>query len=948
MEAFIANVAQFILSGYNNPGDVCVVLPNRRAGLFLKKELTSRLSAPAWSPAIFSIEDFVFGMSGLQPCDQSEQLLALFRIVRATPGHEDESFDGFCKWAPALLADFTEADLWLADPKKLFGNLTEIKHMEHWSLGEPGLTDFQKKYLHFYDQLGSWYEKLRAEILSRGKAWSGLAHRLLAENKISSANTEQWAHYVFAGFNALSSSQEKIFSTLASSGKAEILWDADRYYLEDPLNEAGHFMRRNREKFFGSKSSVFEHVHDYLATSKKNITLIAAARNVSQARAAAGFLDEQGKDFQPDQTAIVLADEQLLIPMLNALPSRYGDVNITMGYPMRATPVYTLLHILFSLQENAARLNVVSKDGELKYYHHDVTRLLRHPYIVASASSPGVLINIIQTIARRNLTFISPAQFVQMGGAELVNAGWFIPWKSGEQCIVQLQVFIELLRKLFADKEAFALDVEYVYQFHLALNRISTLVDDWKDFSSPAAEGHRAGISSIKNLLLQVFGSATIPFSGEPLAGLQLMGLLESRCLDFKNVILVSANEGVLPSQSSQHSFIMYDLRKAFDLPVHQERDALAAYHFYRLIQRAENICIVYNTDQDTFGVKEKSRFVSQLMYELPQVNKQLTIRNLISGAELQSVSVSDEIRIESSPEIAALAAAKAADGFSPSLINLFRECRLKFYFRYIAGLREEKEVEENVDQNTLGTIMHAALEKLYTPFLEKPLQPADLESMKGNVSRACREAFYELFPDEETDAGKNHLAGKIAQRYIGQYLEQETERIASQIRKGVDNTVVGLEQTLEAMADVDGVSIRFKGNADRIDKMGKVVRLIDYKTGLVESQELRIAGIENFTETDKYGKAFQLMMYAWLYLKSTDSEAVMQPGIISFRKLKKGFLHLETPAGNMVTKNTLGDFGNVLMEITRQIISPTTAFTQTTNVQLCRNCEFNLICRRS
>lgn len=938
METFIGNVAQFVLENYSSSGEVCIVLPNRRAGLFLKKSLGEKITRPEWSPAIFSVEDFIFEISGFQPCDQPELLLSLYSIVKSTRGHEEEPFEGFCKWAPALLADFNETDLWLADPKKLFSNLTEIKHMEHWSLGEPGLTDFQKKYLHFWDQLASWYKQLRAEILSRKKCWTGLAHRLAAESITENPQLEQWKHFVFAGFNALTASQDKIFSTLQSAGKAKILWDTDRYYLEDPLNEAGLFLRNHREKFFRSRTENFQHVNDLIAGTPKNVTMIAAARNVSQARAAAGFLSTEGTDFIADETAIVLADEQLLVPMLNALPARFTDVNITMGYPMRNTPVYTLLQILFSLHENAARFNIRSRDGELKFYHNDIIRLLRHPYVIAKATRPGVLIAMIQNIGRRNLTFVSPSQLRQMGGTEFADEGWINNWASGLECVSELQRLVQMLRKAFEGKEATLLDVEYLYQLHLSLNRISTLIGDRNEFNS---------VSALKNLLLQVFGSSSIPFSGEPLAGLQVMGLLETRCLDFKNVIIVSANEGVLPAQSTQHSFIMYDLRKAFNLPVHQERDALSAYNFYRLLQRAENIALVYNTDQDTFGIKEKSRFVSQLVYELPRQNKQLRLRNFISGAELTSEIIGPEISIASSDEIVTLAAQKAANGFSPSLINLFRECSLKFYFRYIAGLREEKEVEENVDQNTLGTIVHAALEALYTPYLGQPLRVEHLESMKGLVAVTCKTAFHKLFPDEEADGGKNYLAGKIAQRYIQHYLDKEIERIVSQNRKGVVNTVVALEEEIETSAVVEGVTVKFKGNADRIDNMGNVIRLIDYKTGLVERSELKLDSAENFLDTDKHGKAFQVMMYAWLYLKARDVNAVLQPGIVSFRKIKQGFIHLETPAGKVLTQKSLEDFERVLLELTRKILSPETVFTQTSNATFCRNCEFAGICRR-
>lgn len=939
MNSFIGNTAKYILENYSQLNEVCVVLPNRRAGLFLKKEIASSVNAPVWSPDIFSVEDFVYRLTDLQPADSAELLLALFRIVKASKGHEEDRFDEFCKWAPALLSDFNEVDMWMADPKALFSNLADIKEIESWSLGEETLTDFQKKYLHFWDQTGLWYNALRTEMLSRNKAWIGLSHRLVAEDISNNKQLGQWKHIVFAGFNALSSSQEKIFSVLSSSGKAKVLWDADRYYLEDPMNEAGSFMRNHREKFFGAKTELdFPHVGDFLAGTKKNITLIAAARNVSQARAAAGFLQQEGKDFIADETAVVLADETLLIPALNSLPQRFSDVNITMGYPMRNTPVFTLLQILFSLQENATRFNIRSREGELKFYHHDVIRLLRHPYVVASAQHPDTLVDVIRQIGRRNLTFVSVSKLSEVGGPEFKMQQWFESWNSAEHCIDKLRDVIAEMKSVFSSREESALDVEYLYQFHLALNKISTLVKDWKEFST---------VSAIKNLLLQVFGTSSVPFSGEPLAGLQVMGMLETRCLDFKNVILVSANEGVLPQQSSQHSFIMYDLRKAFGLPVHQQRDAITAYNFYRLMQRAENICIVYNTDQDTFGVKEKSRYVSQLLYELPKVNKQVVIRNIIAGAELDSSPVSDVISILSSPEIVKLAAEKAAKGFSPSLINLFRECRLRFYFRYIAGLQEEKEVEENVDQNTLGTIMHATLEKLYTPFLNQPLHVANIEAMKSLVASTVKESFRTLFPDEEADAGKNHLAGKIAVRYISTYLEQEAERIKSQLIKKVENTVVALEETLQCETEVSAIKVLFKGNADRIDKMGNITRLIDYKTGQVEEKELKMDSPHVFLEGDKQGKAFQLMMYAWLYLKSKDAAAVVQPGIISFRKNKKGFMHLETPSGQFVTEKNLGDFENVLMEITKQILSPETVFNQTINVQMCRNCEFNTICRR-
>ena len=944
VSSFLGNVADFILAHHSDAGNLCVVLPNRRAGLFLKKELTERINTPAWSPTILPVEDLFFQLAGLQKADQAELLLSLYEIVKKTPGHTEEPFDGFCKWAPALLTDFNDVDSGLADPKQLFRNLADIKDIEHWSLGETTLSDFQKKYLEFWNHITNWYNELRAVMLAAGKAWSGLAQRVTAENLQERVSPGPWQHYIFAGFNALSKAEEKLFAFLSSNGKADLLWDTDRYYLEDKMNEAGKFLREYKEKFFKTKTSIdrpFEHVIDGIAGTAKNVTLIAAARNVSQARAASGFLEKEGAGFVPGETAIVLADEQLLMPVLNAVPSRFPDVNITMGYPMRNTPVFTLLHILFSLHENAARFGIKTREGDVKFYHQDIIRLLRHPYIVAGAKKPALLITFIQEMARKNMTFVSLKQLVKPS-TETRRLGiehFFNPWTSAQQAIDEIRAVIDNLRTIFAAKaEVYALDMEYLFQLNLALNRISTLFSERKGFDE---------ISSVKTLLLQVFGSSAVPFSGEPLRGLQIMGMLETRLLDFKNVILVSANEGVLPSSSMQHSFILHDLRKAFGLPMYNDREAIAGYNYYRMIQRAENICIIYNTDQDSFGVKEKSRYVAQMLHELPKVNKQVTFRSIVAGAELDSSPVTDEITIPSSPEIISLIAKKATDGFSPSLVNTFRECRLRFYFRYVAGLREEEEVEETVDQNTLGTIMHTALEKLFMPLLLKELEPADFTAMKTKVTAACRDAFREHFPDEESGSGKNLLAEKIAQRYITNFIDQEISRITLEKTKGFTTTVLALEKEIGTTQTISGMNVLFKGKADRIDRVGPVIRLADYKTGKVEDNDVKIAAWSEFTETDKKGKAFQLMMYAWLYLKSEDGAAMVQPGIVSFRMVKKGFLHLHTPQGDRITSENLGEFEKSLFTITEQMLSEKTLFDQTPNVQQCRVCEFNAICRR-
>lgn len=940
----MGNVSEFIIQHHQDDANLCVVLPGRRAGLFLRQEITSRINTPIWSPTIISIEDLFLKLSGLEKADDAELLLTLYDIVKRTPGHTDEPFDGFCKWAPALLSDINDVDAWLADPKQLFTNLSEIKIIEHWSLGESVLTDFQKKYLKFWSNISLWYYQLRDAMLKKNKGWSGLIYRQVAENIPDCIAKSNWSHFVFAGFNALNNAEEKLFATLVKSNKADILWDSDSYYLDDKVNVAGKFLRTYKETLFTNNSRhnrPFVNTNNTLATQKKNFTLVAAARSVSQARSASAYLENEGENFLPDETAIVLADEQLLMPMLNAIPSRFPDVNITMGYPMRNTPVYTLLHILFSLQESAAHFKVKSSDGSVKFYHHDIIRLFRHPYIIACVSKPARLLKYIQEIGRKNLTFVSLNQLLSLSNdqSEIGIEQLFSPWNTANDSITGLRNFAERMRIAFSKNEqSHQLDIEYVYQLHLALNRVSSLFEEWPGFNE---------VSAVKNLLIQQFGSMSVPFSGEPLHGLQIMGMLETRALDFKNLIIVSANEGILPGASSRHSFIMHDLRKAFGLPMYNDKESVSAYHFYRSLQRAENICLIYNTDQDGFGSKEKSRFITQLQYELPKVNALATFRSIIAGAELSPATSTDEISIQSSDEIVALIMRKSEKGFSPSMINTYRECKLRFYLRYVAGLSESDTVEESADTNTLGTIVHRAMELLYLPYLNTPLEVSHLTMMKTKIDKVWNEAFKEKFAQEGANEGRNLLAGTIARRYISKYLDREIKRITSNNLQSVTSTILALEKVMQVKCTIDQTQITFSGTADRIERTGNIVQLTDYKTGSVEQKDVTLKNWTEFSESEKKGKAFQLMLYAWLYLKGEDETAIVQPGIISFRMLTKGFMNLQTPEGDHLTINKLAEFEKSLFAVTTEMISTSTVFDQTIDIAKCKVCDFNSICRR-
>lgn len=946
MKSFLRKVSDYIVSVHGDRTDkLCIVLPNRRGGLFLKKHLAAAYDKPVWAPEIISIEDFIWELSGLEKTDLAEQLFIFYSIYKKAEGEKAESFEAFCKWAPTLLSDFSEAESCLADTEKLFGNLSDIRAIENWSLGQVTLTDFQKQYLHFWAGIGGWYRNYRKYMLDHKKAYAGLAYRIVSEKINQPDFLPQREHIIFAGLNAMSPAEEKIISVLHNSGRAELLWDTDRYYFEDDVQEAGRFMRRYRKSYFRSKTDQpvsFEHVEDRISTEEKNITVVGVARMVAQTKAAVHFLEGLDKQqrYSPS-TAIVLADDQLLLPLLHALPEDAQYVNITMGFPLRNTPVASLVNALFMLHENAQRFSIRSREGEVKYYHSDVIRLLRHPYIRQLTAGSGLAEILEKHITRYNIIFCSANQLRKAAGEEAADAferfaPLLNPWKDTGTAIEGLDECIRLLRPCFsaAEKDLYNIEIEYLFQLSLIVKRAATLHSEW-----PFA----GEIKALHALVSQQLSSTTLPFYGEPVAGLQVMGLLETRTLDFENVILLSANENILPAGRSQPTFIIYELRAAFGLPVWNDKDAIAAYNFYRLIQRAKNIFIVHNTDQDLFGNREKSRFVTQILHELPVINKKVKITETIFDAGIPLAPAPPEpIIVPKNEAVFAKMDELAEKGLSPSLLNSYRSCALQFYFHYVAGIREPDEVEETVGADTLGTIIHGALEEIYKPAIGKKLNPDFFEQAKKTVVHICESMFAKHFSAEETSLGKNLLAKRIAIRYINSYLDQEkkTSRDASHI-------VSALETDLHFPVTVRGKSVNLKGQADRIDRADSYIRLIDYKTGKADAKELIVTDWNEVLEKPEIGKSFQLLMYAWLYSKMSGDEVPIQSGIISFRKLKDGLLAVSTPDGDFLFPKTLDEFGKALMRLLEDLFDPEKSFAQTKDEEICRLCAFNTICRR-
>jgi ATP-dependent helicase/nuclease subunit B len=946
MNSFLKTFAQDLWKRYPAElGDLCIVLPNRRGALFLKEYLAEEAGKNIFAPEIYSTEDFIYKLSGLQIIDNTEMLFELYGVYRASMQGEAESFEVFSKWAPTLIADFNEIDRYLIDARQLFINLGSIKEIENWSLNSDVLSDFQMNYIHFWESLGTYYQGLSTKMLEQHKAWQGLAYRHVADQINSLAQNQPWKKIFFAGFNALNAAEEKIFTYLLKTGRAELNWDADSYYLEDKVQEAGKFLRKYKSQF-SEDESTFHWISDTLRKGEKQIHIIGAAKNIAQAKLSGMLLKKiQETNASLRSTALVLADENLLFPVLNSIPEEIAEINVTMGYPLKSTPMASLFQMLFQLHVNADKFNKGRK-GEKRFYHQDFTALLRHPYIRQTFRDTDLIRMLIRYIADNNIIFIGYKQLERFC-EEKFKEEWphlqvlFVSWNSIADSFHCFHQGIALLRKTFKTKERGKenavhtnVETELLFQFSLFVNRLEELC---------SKHGHVTELKTLQTLFSQLSNTSTIPFYGEPLLGLQVMGMLETRTLDFENIILLSANENILPSGKAQNSFIPFDLKKLFGMPMYSDKDAVFAYHFYRLLQRAKNVYLVYNTESDRFGDGEKSRYITQLVNELVKVNPGIQIRE--SLLEL-SFKGTEEEGIQVGKDTAVLTKLNqfAEKGLSPTLLNTFRKCSLKFYLHYVAGIREVEEVEEEIGADTMGSVIHDVLEQLYAPYIGQLLLVQDIRKMQEGLDEKVMDTFSTYFPKEVLGSGKNLLSYRISLKFIKTFLQTEEKLLV----EGKSLSIAYLEKELSAAIKTGDQTILIKGKADRIDRLGKDLRIIDYKTGKANADELKVNDWGDLLINYKLDKSFQLLCYAWLYARETGATEELLSGIITFRELSAGLKTVKVPEKtDRLNGEMLHAFEETLKILIQNMFNPEMQFSQTTEVKNCEFCAFKVFCNR-
>ena len=886
MTPFLKDTAQQIFDRHqDNMQDAHVLVPNKRAILYLKHYLSAISKQPIEYPHFHSIEDFVFETTGLKQCETLDLLFDLYAVHRNIADNDARSFSDFIQWGEQLLNDFNDIDYYLVDAKALFGYLSDAKAVERWHIDGSELTDHEKKYLEFYRSLYSYYALLKEKMQPEQKAWTGMAYRYLYENFDRCFAGFVGKTFYITGFNALTKVEEGIFNKIRKNTPTTFLWDADEYYVANPQHEAGHFLRKHPDTF----GETIENQQNFKLPKK--ITISGCAKNMGQMIAAGEVLNHIPEITNaPDDTAIILNDEKLLLPMLSHIPQRYERFNVTMGYPLQYTLPYSFINTWIQLHLSATVSTTYT------FYKKATFDFLQHPLLrdYRSLKMPEEALNIFLEPLRSNVDFLD---------------------KIGKMTA--------LLRTLFLEKKD-VINMEFLFHLNNVIVRLQEINDDYS-----------VGIS-VQNLFYiftRLLKNIKAPFSGEPVGGLQVMGMLETRLLDYKNVILLSVNEGIAPSKKKASTFIPYDIRFHFSLPTHHDQHAVEAYHFYRLLQRADNIHIFYNTDPGSgVGAKEKSRFIAQLIHELPVYNPNIEIVEKEESNNI-AISVKKPLTIPKTPFALKRLDEIEQDGFSSSTINEYICNPAEFYLRRIVGIPEALDFPDAIDAAMFGHIIHETIHQTHQHLTGKPLTVSDIDAIYDLYKPILEQNFEKHGIGDDHTKGKTLLTFIVAEDYIRAFLEYERGEIAAANSENLPYTILFQEQEITSPIRVnigdECKEIRLKGVIDRVIKVGNVFRIIDFKTGNVEGKEIRISDTARFAEEKYSPKAIQLLIYSWLLRASRQVPEIadLEAGIISFRRLNHGFLRLCVAENELVGEEAINLITNILTEVLQEVFNPEIPF---------------------
>ncbi len=961
---FISKLANHIQSHYDlTRQELTVVFPNKRAAFYLRDELKKNSQQSIWLPQMLSIQEAFTQWSGMALADSLEQLFELIDIDAELHIEQNSDLNVFGSQASQMAKDFDEIDQYACDAQYVFNYVLANKKIDIWNFDEEKSKEKEVKYLHFFQSLYDYYLRLHDRLIKQGKGYYGMITRHLSELEATELLKRVGDRkIVFAGFNAMTTTEERIIDTLVKNGIAEILFDYDAYYLDDLNNEAGLFGRRYQTKH---PDWLKNGISNRLQTEEKDIHIISASGNTLQAKALQAKLQESHDEKQ----AVILPDQNLLIPVLNGIPDTYSGFNVSMGYPLAKTPVNQLIKEYFSLcRRNRITRKIIENDGERiaeGWYIWPVLHLMDLEFVkIIFPAQELENFNRWKYEAVQNGKFIFEGRDIEsLQNMPMVQAFLRIvlPKMDNKSPLALLDNISQIL--CFVANTIQAKGNEKECLFHLnQVSEIGKIVSRLQGIVGNNSK-YISDLQSVETLYRLLASSSSLRLNSSSTDGLQIIGLLETRNLDFERLHLLSANEGILPPDKSQGSFIPQYIRRECGLPGYAESQAVVAYHFYHLLQSGKELYLYFNDLGETFG-GEASRFILQIKHELAKnANIHVTTESFSSIAK-PSLEVKVLCAQKDEDTMERLRYLTQEKGLSPSSLSTYLNCPLKYFLRYIAEIKDNS-IDEDTGANVIGSIIHDTLQFLFDDYLpiNGKLQIIDKtlfdERIKPQWEQKLAQSMAQNTPNGFPDVGFNYLNRITIEQQLKNYLNYTSKQLENNTL-----SILKTEGDLKAILQTNHGDFVFSGRADRIDQFDGITRVIDYKTGHVDSSDLKVP-LRHHSENDlDYlkqfpDKALQLLLYKYMYLKENTSLSPEQvkgaihglryAGDIEFGLFQASAKKDNTDADlNFLGDDTfIHDMEAMLEAVTAEMLDPKTPFEQAEDDQKCGYCEFKMICKR-
>ncbi|MBL31104.1 MAG: hypothetical protein CMP62_00025 [Flavobacteriales bacterium] len=935
-ENFLFKISSVLFSEYADKlSELVIVLPSRRSSIFLSQEFSQFISRPIWLPKFFSIEDFIFSVNNLNRVSSLELFFEFYSVYKQ---HVDNphTLERSYKWAGTLLEDFNEIDKSYANYSDLFDYLSDVKRIENWYLDINSSKNKIDDYLSFFKKFNVIYKSLKKNLLDKNIAYSGLAQRILVDQLDQIKlwlKKQKKQKIIFIGLDALTISQEKIIDYLISYNLCDIFWDTDEYFVNNRQQESGKFIRKYIKKW----PQKFIHTDNAFLNKKKEIEIIGVTKNVNQAKLLGSLLKKKKynkKDIK--KVGVILANEDLLLPVLESIPNQIQNINITMGYKLSHHPIVAIFYDLLSLY-SSKKINTTGA-GSTQYLNQYLFQFFNNPYFQLLLLKNGGELNqeLIHKLKFSNSGYTGLDEIEEIMSSNnniKLNSILFGEINTGLEVIISFLNVTEMLLDFIGD------DNEYQMIEKECLLEIEQSLLVFKLFLEKSNE--KINISLFKVLFQNIIRSLKLHFSGEPLNGIQIMGLLESRTIDFDEVFILSSNESYLPPPSKTNSFIPFDVKLKFNIRTALDLDAIYANHFFNLIKRPIQTHIIYN--QDTSYSGERSRFINQLVYEFkPIAQEGINIREHLSVDKffVDKASSPSIFDIKDNYILNKLLSI-CRSGLSPSTINMYNYCKTQFYFEKIIGVSAPKDEDGILEGSKIGSVIHRVLERLYYPYLNIYLDNQIMKNIKNLIVQEIKSAL-DYYHIKNIKTGKNVIAIAAITRIVENFISHESEQVSHGNKIMIkflehETPTFMLKTNLFNEIKIDG-EINLKGHIDRIDIFNDCYRIIDYKTGFVKNSDLQIEQMEEISSSPK---VLQLLLYAWLFWKESKKKHIsILAGVINLRAKSFEFNKCCVNKTFEISNDTLIEFENQLEKIFFEMFNPEQGFQHLDRQDKCRFCD--------